>query len=388
MKILSIGSDRKLFEEGSAVRARAIEYASLFDELHIIVFNNRFKIKDLRFKSGRLQIAGNAWIYPTNSLSRWLYIFDAIRIGSRIVRDSRFVIHDSVLTAQDPFECGFVASRIARRFNLPLHIQIHTDFLSPYFTGNSLLNRIRLLIARKVLPRANAIRVVSARIKNSLLQATNYKLQAVPMILPIFTDVQQFVSTQPSFDLKQKYPQWEFIILVAGRLSSEKNVGFALRVFRELLKKYPKIGMVIVGSGPLGKSLQLVADSLKLRDSIAFESWQSDLAPYYKTADLFLFTSLYEGFGLTLLEAVASGCPTVSSDVGVASELLNHKGRFFVCPVNDFDCFVRKASELIENDQLREFFSAQIAPSATLPFIKSKEEYLKAYKVSIESAVK
>ncbi len=383
MKVLTIGSDKKLFEEGSAVRARAIEYASLFEELHIIVFSKR-NFQLIR----KIQIAENAWVYPTNSWSRWLYVRNAVRLGRSIVKSQLSKVSDWVVSGQDPFESGLAASRIAARFNLPLHIQIHTDFLSPYFAGSSFLNRIRLRIASRVLPQAKAIRVVSERIKDSLLQVASYKLQTVPVVLPIFTDLQKFASVQPSSGLKQKYPQWNFIILIASRLSPEKNISFALDVLYKLVKKYPRLGMVIVGEGPCQRSLKSKVRSLKLRNSVAFLPWQPDLASYYKTANLFLLTSLYDGFALTLLEAVASGCPTVSSDVGVARELLNHKGHSFVCSVNDLNCFTEKISRFIEDNQLREFFSTQIAPSAALPFETTKEKYLTAYKESIESAVR
>ncbi len=380
MKVLSISSDRNIFKEGSAVRARMVQYGTLFEEMHVVVFSTRAGNK-------KTQIAKNVWVYPTNSWTRWLYIFDAIRIGRSIVKGQLSKAKDWVLTAQDPFECGLVAEKLARWFNLPLHIQIHTDFLNPYFATSSFLNRIRVRIAKKVLSRANAIRVVSQRIKGSLLQTKNYQLRTVPTVLPIFTDLEKFKTTEPSFSLQEKYAPWGFIILIVARLSREKNISFSLDVLRELLKKYPKIGLVIVGEGPERENLELRIKNYELGENVVFEGWQEDLVSYYKTANLFLQTSLYEGFGLSLLEAVASGCPAVSSDVGIAPELLTHKGHSFVCPVNDLSCFVSKISELIENNQLRTFVSTQIDPDAAWQFTQAKEGYLKAYKESIESAL-
>ncbi len=379
MRVLSIGTDRKLFEDGSAVRARMVEYASLFEELHVVVFTRKLQ----NFKTFKLTT--NSWVYPTNSWSRWLYIFDAIRLGKLIVKGQRSMVNGWVISAQDPFECGLAAARIARRFKLPLHVQIHTDFLSPYFISLSLLNRLRVFIASSVLPRANAIRVVSQRIKDSLLQTKNYKLKTVPTVLPIFTELEKFKTAEPVINLQTKYPQWSFIILIAARFSPEKNIGFALAVLKEILKKYPKTGMVVVGEGSELPLLKLKTKNYNLQTSVAFEGWQNDIASYYKTANIFLQTSLYEGFGLSLLEALASGLPAVSSDVGIAAELLNHKGHSFVCAVNDLKCFVSTISQLIEDNQLRTFFALQIAPAAVLEFSQSKRAYLEAYRASIES---
>ena len=402
MKVLNISSDRNIFKEGSVVRARMIEYGTLFEELHIIVFCPKklstFPPPLIHRQADSFQLSTNVRVYPTNSCSKWLYIFDAIRIGKRIIRNwksARTNVHsdglkiensrnDLVISSQDPFECGLAAYQLSKLAKLSLHIQIHTDFLSPYFASLSLLNRLRVLIARHILPKANAVRVVSQRIKNSL-EICNLPVATEPTVLPIFANLEKFKIAEPVFSLQEKYSHWGFIILAVARLSPEKNIAFAIKILQEILKTYPKTGLVIVGDGSLGESLKFKVKSLKLDENVAFEGWQENTVSYYKTANLFLQTSLYEGFGLSLLEALASGCPAVSSDVGIAPEILNHKGHSFVCPVNDLACFVSTISQLIEDNQLRIFFSTQIAPAAVLPFVQSKEYYLRAYKMSLEN---
>ncbi|MBU6390045.1 glycosyltransferase [Patescibacteria group bacterium] len=384
MKVIMISTDRKIFEEGSAVRARMIEYAPLFDELDVIVFCRR----DLKAKS--FQIAANCRIYPTNSWSRWFYVRDAVRLGKKIAKNSAIKIaragNNTVVSGQDPFECGLAAARLARRLNARLHIQIHTDFLNHYFARLSFLNRLRVHIARQVLPKADAIRVVSNRIASSLLKAKSYKLKASPVVLPIFTDIEKFSEAVPAVDLKKKYPHWDFIMLAVGRLAKEKSFDSALDVLRKVRGRYPKVGLVIVGSGPEAIRLKSKARRLGLAGFVSFEPWQSDLPSYYKTANLLLCTSRYEGFGLVLLEAAACGLPAVSTDVGIAPDLLVHKGHSFVCPVGDSACLAQKVIGLIEDNQLRAFFASQITSYAVSPWRMSKEEYLRRYKVMFEAA--
>src|SRR4051812_20787336 len=99
MKVLSVGTDRKLFEEGSSVRERQIAYAEKLGEIETIVFTTA-KYEPYRFST--------LSITPTNSASRLLYGFDAWRLAKRMIKPD-------VVTAQDPFETGLVALFIARR---------------------------------------------------------------------------------------------------------------------------------------------------------------------------------------------------------------------------------------------------------------------------------
>ena len=123
MRILSIGTDRKLFEEGSAVRARQKAYAEKFGELDIIVFS----------KGGIPQIikGGFLQILSTASATKLLYGWDAWRVA-------RSMPKPDVVTAQDPFETGLISLFIAWRLKLPLHVQVHTDFLMKGFVNPSL----------------------------------------------------------------------------------------------------------------------------------------------------------------------------------------------------------------------------------------------------------
>ena len=93
MKLLMISTDTKIFEEGSAVRARMIDYAKNWNELHIIIFTKR------RMGFTEKNIAPNCWVYPTNSLSKWLYAFNAISLGRFIIQQRNI----TNITCQDPF---------------------------------------------------------------------------------------------------------------------------------------------------------------------------------------------------------------------------------------------------------------------------------------------
>jgi 1,2-diacylglycerol 3-alpha-glucosyltransferase len=374
MNVISIGTDRKIFEQDSAVRARMAEYGKLFTELHIIVFSvgkNSYQ---------KLQIAPNVWVYPTCSTNRWRYPFDARKIIKEKFKDKKI----DVITTQDPFETGLAGWMGKRILHTKLHVQIHTDFMSKYFTRSSRLNYIRIIIARWLLPKADAIRAVSDRIKDSL-QAIDSKLPDRTIVLPIHTDTSVFKDATVVTDLHKEYPQFSFIILMASRLTSEKNIGFALTVLREIILKNKDVGMVIVGDGPEKKYLQGIVLRDHLDRNVVFEPWQQNLASYYRTADVFLSTSLYEGYGLTLVEAAASGCPIVTTDVGIASQIIEPGITGYVCDISNKEAFVEALVSLIEQPGRASSMKQAADKLAQEKVSEPKEAYLKKYKAMLEN---
>jgi len=363
MKILSIGLDRNIFNENSEVRRRAVEYGRLAEELHIIIFTKRKPEAN-----PKIQISENTFLYPTNSFSRWGYIFNAVKIAKKIIGNS---FDKFLITSQDPFETGLAGWLAAQKFKLPLQLQIHTDFLSPYFRRESFLNKIRVWLAKFLISRAACLRVVSERIKKSLT-AAGYPLNSIT-VLPIFVDVEKIKNAPIKTDLRQKYPRFNFIILMASRLTREKNIGLAVEAMAEIAKEYSRTGLIIVGNGPEQENLKSRISNLKINENIIMENWTDDLVSYYKTADLFLLTSNYEGYGRTIIEAVLSGCAVISSDVGIADEVLAKE--------NIFEPGDKKQLEqkIIQAIKGRISF---ISPTFKMP---TKEEYLRAYQKSWEN---
>jgi glycosyltransferase involved in cell wall biosynthesis len=369
MKVITIGTDRKLFEEGSAVRARAMQYAAGMDELHIVVMS----LSSLRLSETHI---GNLHIYPTSSHFRLSYIWDAYRLGKRIARERNLLPESSVVSAQDPFETGLPAYFLHKKFGLPLQLQIHTDLFDARFRRHSLLNRIRVAIARHIIPRAQGIRVVSEPIMMSL-QGEFPSLSASVDILPIFVDSEAIASAISEKNVRNLYPHFSCIVVMVSRLAPEKRIDVALSVFKRVLEAIPGAGLIVVGDGPERKHLEICAESYGLTGSVVFAGWQ-DPIPYYKAADAFLFSSEYEGYGMSLVEAAAAGVPIVSTKVGIASTTLCEDGQnCFLCQPGDADCLAEKLIILLQDPALRELFKSRMKDS--IRNVLSKEAYAAKY---------
>jgi len=301
MNVLSIGTDRSLLNTLSVSSKRHVAYGAAFGELHIIVFTKRGE------RTSEVLLAPGTHVHATNSLSRLLYGIDAIRIARRLQKPD-------VVTVQDPFETGLVGLLVAWLFNVPLHVQVHTDFLGRAYAQHSALNRIRRIIARIVLPRARRIRVVSERIKSAIERI--YAPRVPIAVLPIYVDIEQLRSVSAG-PLSGRFSQFDLRFLVVSRLEPEKNVLLALESFASLAA--PRTCLIIVGDGSQKSMLEQYVEQHGLVGTVFFEG-ETLAYPYYAVADAVLVPSRYEGYGLVIVEALAAGRPVIATDVGVAQE--------------------------------------------------------------------
>ncbi|MEK7187210.1 MAG: glycosyltransferase [Patescibacteria group bacterium] len=362
LKVLMISSDRNILAQQSPVLERMKEYGKLVKELHIVL------LSDSNHNLKETQISDNVRVYPTSSSFKFFRPRDAAKLGKKIVLEKKFVRGESLITAQDPFECGWAGLKIKRKWRIPLEIQLHTDPFSPYFSG--FLNRIRKRMARKTLRNADSIRVVSESLLRQL-KIENSKLKIYT--LPIYVEREKIENAPVLFDLHARF-SWRFVILAVSRLTEEKNLPLALEVLSLIRQKFPDTGLVMVGSGPEEKSLRLKVKSLKLERNVAFEGWQESLASYYKTANVFIQTSRFEGYGLSLVEAGLSGLPVVTSPVGLALEFENGK-EAYICPPDNAEYFASAILDLLENNQKRENLSVNMKNFLGTHLV-SKDEYL------------
>jgi glycosyltransferase involved in cell wall biosynthesis len=302
MRLMLIGTDRTLFTKGAAVRERIVRFGNEYTEgLDSIVFSTtRHGIEESQ------ELAQKVHAYPTRSRSRFLYIWDALKQAKKLPKPD-------IVSAQDPFETGLAAYFIARYFKVPFAVEVHTDFLAKAFSDLSLLNKIRILIARFVLARAVGGYVVSERVRQEMLK--KYSKIGTFKVLPIYIDLSSYSRLE-----HVPHPHFKTALLWVGRMEEEKNPELALEAFIQARAQGFDGGITFVGSGSHLKNLQDTVQAQGLSEWVTFVGTVSDVKPYYQTADLMLVTSKYEGYGMALVEALAAHVPVLSTDVGVARE--------------------------------------------------------------------
>jgi len=346
MKTLFISNDPTIFIADSAARARMRSYAAAMGELHIISLAGDGAIEERD---------GDLYLYPVRTWKLFKIRVLATRARALILEK-----HIEVVSAQDPFEHGLAALRAVRGTKAKLHIQIHTDFLSPWFvkTGNlrtRLLNRRRCRIADRVLPRADGVRVVSERIKTSL--ALYYRSGvAKPSVIPIAV-TQEAPAAVP---LPLNPPSdghsvsITFALIAVGRLEPEKRLGDLFVALKSIEKQYPMVGLFVVGEGRERARLETLARTLGLANKVIFMGDRPDAWGLMRSASAFIQASAYEGYGRTLVEAALARVPIITTDVGIVGEVFKAGEDVLASPVADPTALALNITRLIEGNALRQ----------------------------------
>ncbi len=130
------------------------------------------------------------------------------------------------------------------------------------------------------------------------------------------------------YDFRRKYAMDnEKIILFMGRLVYEKGVQHLISAMPKILDGYHDAKLIVAGKGAMLDQLKEQVDAMGLGNKVYFTGYLNakQVSKMYKCADVSVFPSTYEPFGIVALEAMLAGVPTVVSDVGGLNEIVEHR---------------------------------------------------------------
>ena len=194
-------------------------------------------------------------------------------------------------------------------------------------------------------------------------------------ILPIFVNSNKIYSAEA-----EKLP-FKKNILMVSRLTREKRVDIGVLEFKKLLDKtnIQDLGLCIVGSGSEEPYIRSLIVKNNLQEKVRIYRWVNNPFGFYKSADIFLLTSEYEGYGMTLVEAGYANIPIITTKVGLAkTDLFKDSINSYVIDNKDINLISDRLENLITNDELRKSFSSNMHDSIKKTEI-SKDEYIKKY---------
>jgi poly(glycerol-phosphate) alpha-glucosyltransferase len=150
-------------------------------------------------------------------------------------------------------------------------------------------------------------------------------------------------------------------IINVARLSEEKRLDHLILAYDKIKDKFPDSELHFYGAGDVvEQKLRKLTEELGLKDRVHFRGYLNDLEPEYHSADLFVFTSSYEGFGIALLEAVAYGIPVVSYDIKYGPRDLIEDGvSGYLAVSGDIDGLAAKMELVLSDEAKKRAFGAK-----------------------------
>jgi glycogen(starch) synthase len=264
------------------------------------------------------------------------------RFIKRVYDTRRF----DVLRAHSLRYIGPAALRARRLYRLDVPIIAHHHHLDD--------GRLNSLIEGRVMKRVERIVVGSEFAKRQASEALG--VPAEKLSVAYYGVEKRFApGPKPEALVRKLGLDGQIVALFVGALEARKNLGFLLDVWAEVVRERPDVQLIVAGSGPHLARLQRQARRFGLERHVLFTGHlpETEKIDYYRAADLLVFPSLMEGFGLVVVEAMSCGLPAIISNRGSLPELLCDGEGGFVCDPSARGAFVRSVLRLASEPDLR-----------------------------------
>ena len=174
----------------------------------------------------------------------------------------------------------------------------------------------------------------------------------------------QLMDVRKTLDIPPQAP----VIGTITRLVPIKGIEHLVEAVPTLLVDYPELRVLLIGDGHLRGELEQLCEQLGVRDHIHFLGEQKKVVPFLKTMDVFVLSSINEGMGRCLLEALVCGIPAVATRVGGVPELVEHGNNGFLVPPGQPQPLARAISDILSDDELRQKMGQNAIEKVTIDF--------------------
>lgn len=144
----------------------------------------------------------------------------------------------------------------------------------------------------------------------------------------------------------------QVIAIYTGRLAPYKGVTLLVNIWKKIVLNHPEAVLYILGGGEEETKLKYFVKYNKLETNVIFTDNVENVDEYLKAADIFVFPSKNEAFGISLIEAMACGLPVITTLEGGIKDIISNKNNGIAVPANDFIEFYDAVNMIIEDKTL------------------------------------
>ena len=242
-----------------------------------------------------------------------------------------------IIHCHSPFFLGRVALRLHKRRKIPMVCTFHSQYKLDFdrYVGNNFLSRFLLHFIMKTFNGADEVWAMNPAVGDVVKE---YGYQGKLRYLPHATVLKEPANypeerarARKKFRLEEGTPSFLFV----GRLVLQKNILFLAEALGEMKRQGLHFAMTFVGDGPDRAKLEKKLKEEGVFENVKFAGHVSDfraIGEYYAAADLLLFPSMYDTFGLVKVEAASRRTPTVFAEGSLASKSAEHGVNGYVFP--------------------------------------------------------
>lgn len=274
---------------------------------------------------------------------------------------------------------------VSRKIKIITHIHDVSFLAFPRLVKKSDLFFLKLLIP-KSLRRADKIIAVSEFTKNEIIKYYKIDPEKIEVVYNAVGEdfLQSDYSGNELFEIRKKYNLPEKYVLYIGTLQPRKNIPRLIQAFAKVKEKIPEIKLVLAGNRNAYNFDKNIDEEIKknnLEGSVIFPGFidEKDKSALFQLAKAFALPSLYEGFGIPILEAMSQKIPVLASDIPVHREIANDGALYF--NPESVDETQKKLYTILADENLREnLINLARVRLDFFSWKKSAEKMLEVYK--------
>ena len=313
-----------------------------------------------RTTSGKFEFKDDILWLPGFELKK-MYGYRITNIYSRkvikILKEHKIeIIHN-----QTDIGVGQFAKLAAKALKIPIVYTYHTAYEDyTYYVTKGIMDRLAKKTIRtysKIVAK-NVTEFITPSIKTKDYMrsvGSDIYINVVPTGIDFALFSESNIDKEKEIEFKKKHNISEDtkILLLLGRIAKEKSMDFSIEGFAKYLKKnnFPNTKMIVVGDGPQREELELLVDSLGIKEYVIFigKVPAKEVGFYYHLADIYTSASLTETQGLTFMEAMASGTIVLARfDANLAETISDGETGYFF---TSLDGYVEKIEKILALDE-------------------------------------